>query len=206
MRRPAFTILGVLALVLAWTGTGLAQAEHYANRPLELNLHAGALSIDGGDDGDRETELLLGARLVYNMASGFGIGGNFDWARESENDFDIDLFLYSVDLNYTFPSQNRAHFFVAGGVGAATVSPDEDLEEFGVESDTHLLVPFGGGVKWFNRTFDPSWGIRAEVRDNVVFVGDDEIVIDGVPIEIEGETTHNIEISGGVSFFFGGGR
>lgn len=190
------TGLSALGLVLAVSADGRAQAEHYANRPLEANVHVGALAFDEGD-----TEALIGGRLVYNLPSGFGIGGNLDW---SPVDDDVNVYLYSVDLNYTFPSDAQAHFFVSGGIGAATISldlPDEFADD---DSETDLLVPIGGGIKWFNRTNDSTWGLRAEVRDNIIFAEGFEFA-DGA-VEEDTEATHNFEFSGGVSFFFGGGR
>lgn len=56
-------------------------------------------------------------------------------------------------------------------------------------------------MKWFNQTNDPTWGIRADVKDHIVIGGDEEFG----GVEFEGETTHNFEFSAGVSFFLGGG-
>lgn len=190
------TILTAVALLLGVSAGARAQAEHYANRPLELNVHAGGILFDDllGD----ETEPIVGARFVYNMASGWGIGGNFDYAPLSREifefddgvdlDVDLDVYLYSADINYTFPSETQLHAFVAAGAGAATFSVEDG------DSDTDFLLPLGGGVKWFNRTNDPDWGVRAELRDNIIFVetADDT------------DATNNFEFSGGVSFFFGG--
>lgn len=199
MRKLTYAT-AITLLALGWTATAHAQAEHYRNKPIELNVHAGGIAIDDGD-----TELLVGGRLAYNMANGFGIEGAFDWTQQSEEFEGVDLttngYLYNVSLIYTFPSPNQLHFFASAGVGAATSSPNDDLEELGAESTTDLAVPIGGGVKWFNRTNDPSWAVRADVKDHIVFGGDEEF--DGV--EFEGETTHNFEFSAGVSFFFGGG-
>lgn len=200
MRKTLYAI-AITALALGWTATAHAQAEHYRNKPIELNVHAGGIAIDDGD-----TELLAGGRVAYNMANGVGIEGAFDWTQQNVGegggeDFTVTGYLYNVSLTYTFPSPSQLHFFVSGGVGAATFSPDDDLEELGLESSTDLAVPVGGGVKWFNRTNDPTWGIRGDVKDHIVFGGDEEVG----GIEIEGETTHNFEFTGGISFFFGGG-
>lgn len=194
MRKSLYAI-AIAALALGWSTTAHAQASHYTNKPIELNVHAGGFSFDDGD-----TEIMFGARAVYNMANGFGIGGNFGYV-DAEGG---NVLLYSGEVDYTFPSGSQTHFFVGAGVGAATFDFDE-VEGFDIDSQTHLLVPVGGGVKWFNETHDPTWGLRADVRDNIIFVSGEDIVVGGETIEGEDETTHNFEFSGGVSFFFGGG-
>lgn len=194
MRKSLYAI-AIAALALGWTTTARAQAEHYANKPIEINVHAGGLSFDDGD-----TELIFGGRAVYNMTNGFGIGGNFDYV-DAEGG---SVLLYSGEVDYTFPSESQTHFFVGAGVGAATFDPD-DVDGIEVDSETELLVPVGGGVKWFNRTNDPTWGLRAEVRDNIIFVSGRDVVVGGEVIEGDDEVTNNFEFSAGVSFFLGGG-
>ncbi|MDX1660214.1 MAG: outer membrane beta-barrel protein [Gemmatimonadota bacterium] len=194
--RTSLYALAIAALALGWTSAAEAQIRHYEDRPIEVNVHAGGISVDGGD-----TELLAGGRLAYNMPSGFGIGGNFDWVQVGDDQGDITLYLYSADVSYTFPSDNQLHFFVSGGVGAATFSFDDELEDLGAESQTELAIPLGGGVKWFNRVDNPTWGIRADVKDHIIVQGDQEVGA----VTVEGETTNNFEFSAGVSFFLGGG-
>lgn len=184
-----------VATALAWTSTAHAQAEHYANKPIELNVHAGGLKFDEGD-----TEVMFGARAVYNMASGFGIGANFDYI-DAEGG---KVYLYSGEVDYTFASASQTHIFVGAGLGAATADFDEDAG-FDQESETNLMVPLAGGIKWFNRTNDPTWGIRAEVRDNIIFVSGQDVAMGGGVVETDDEVTNNLEFSAGVSFFFGGG-
>lgn len=184
------------ALALALPTASHAQATHYVNRPLEINVHAGGLVFDEDLTGD--TEILLGARAAWNFPNGLGIGGNLDYSQleltdESET-FDVDVLLYSAEIDYTFPSESTTHFFVLAGVGGARFS-FSDLEDVDEDSETELLIPLGGGVKWFQRTTDQNWGLRFEVRDNIIQVSGDG--------DEEDATTHNIEFSGGLSFFFG---
>lgn len=176
--RKAFYGALVAAFVLGFAGTARAQATHYANKPIELNVHAGGLHLDGGD-----TKGMYGARLIYNMPSGWGIGGNFDWVPVDGGKY----YIYNATVEYTFPSSSQLHFFADAGVGAATASPDEG------DSQTNLNVPVGAGVKWFNATYDPTWGVRVDVKDQIVHSSSPS------------DTSNNIEFSGGVSFFFGGG-
>lgn len=184
MKRHASQI-GAAALLVALAGTtatAQSPASHYINRPIEINGHIGALIFDdviaGGD-----TELMGGFRVVYNLPSGLGIGGNFDAVAVE----DASMLLYSGEVDYTFGSPNQAHFFVGLGIGQARIEFDgED------DSRTDPLIPVAVGLKWFNRTHDPNWALRGELRDNIILLGD--------PFD---ETTHNIELSGGVSLLLG---
>ena len=200
MNRFTFAIAFTAALVAGTAGRLHAQAEHYGPAPWELNLHVGALFVDGGEDGESDTDPMYGARLGYNTPGGFGFGGNFDYVQSDADldgeDVDVSTYLYSGELNYTFPSSNPLHIFLLAGVGAATTSYSDVPEGFD-DSFTDLMIPFGGGLKWFS---GGSWGIRTEIRDNMVFVDD---VIDVEEGDTDTETFHNVELSGGVSFFFG---
>ena len=195
--KSLFAILA-LALGLGWTGSAFAQEEHYGARPWELNLHGSAHMLDEAED----TDVGAGARILMHMPSGLGFGGSFEWIASNvdlgEDDFDVTTYLYSGSVEYTFGANSTLHPFVNAGVGAATVKISDVPEGFD-DSETNLLIPIGGGVKWFPRT-DASWAIRAEVRDNIIRVsGDDDELEDS-----DSEMFHNWEISGGVSFFFGG--
>lgn len=200
MRKLGYlTALG-LALALGWTGRAQAQAEHYANRPYELELQGGAHFFDDADD----TDFGIGARFYLNQASGLGFGGSFTWVFLDELEFEgenleVNGYLYSGEVTYTFPAATQLHPFVGAGIGAITVKISDVPEPF-EDSETELLIPLFGGIKWFNRTNDPNWAIRAEVRDNIIFIGDEEVNGE----TFEGETTNNFEISAGVSFLFGG--
>lgn len=189
MRRITFASIFAL-VVLAWTGEARAQAT-----PYEFNAHVGAFKWDD-DLGPEDTDVMAGIRFMLHYPSGWGWGGNFDWVKADETrvlpgeDVDTNLYLYSFEIDYTFPSASRAKFFVGAGVGGATIKVDDfDLPgpEAGGGSETHALVPLAGGVKFGNRPTRPTWAIRGDLRDNIIF-GD--------------ETSHNLEASGGVSFFF----
>jgi len=185
-------------LALGWTASAQAQSEHYANRPYELNLNGGAHFLDDADD----TDVGIGGRIFLNKASGWGFGGNFTWILSNVDfdgdDFDVNTYLYSGELEYTFPSSTRLHPFVGVGIGAATVKIS-DLPEGAEDSETNLHIPLAAGAKWFNRTNDPNMAFRIDVRDNIVRIGGDD------DLDIDSEITNNWEVSGGVSFLFGGG-
>jgi hypothetical protein len=203
MKRSMLAIASAALLVLGISGRALAQAEHYGPSPIEFNAHVGALFLDTPEGADSDTDPMYGIRLGYNMPSGFGLAGNLDWVPGERNifgsDVDVNTWLYSGEINYTFGSGARIHPFVAAGVGAATRTfsdlPDDDDD---IESQTDLMIPFGGGIKWFSQS--NRWGIRTEIRDNMIMLTD---VFDDEEGDEDTEATHNVELSGGISFFFG---
>ena len=180
--------LGVL-LLMSWAGFAHAQANLY-----ELNVHAGSFTYDLGfsDFDNNDDDVLLGARFLLTPGGTWGFGGNFDWANVGRTSSfvgsgrDADLYLYSGELNYTLPTRGQAKFFLAGGLGGATIKVED-------ESETRLTTPLGGGFKWLSHPAVPSWGIRADIRDHIVH-GDES--------EGEDNIQNNWEFSGGVSFFF----
>ena len=178
-----------------------AQAEHYGPAPIEFNAHVGALFIDTPEGVDSDTDPMYGLRLGYNTTSGIGLAGNLDWIPGERNvggsSIDVNTWLYSAELNYTFASPARIHPFLAAGVGAATRTFSDIPGEDDIETQTDLLIPVGGGIKWFS---GGNWGIRTEIRDNIVLVDD---VLDPDEGDTDTETFHNIELSGGISFFLG---
>lgn len=190
-----------LAVILALAAPISASAQ----TPYELNLHGGAFFLDNADD----TDVMLGARILLHFPSGWGFGGNFDWVLSNTDldddgpgeDIDQNLYLYSGEITYAFPTTSQLEFFVSGGVGAATFKLSdipEPLEDVIEDSSTNLLIPVGGGVRWYNRTSSPSWAIRGDVRDNIIFVD----TFDTVEGDEDSKATNNFEVSGGVSFFF----
>lgn len=170
--------------------------------PYELNLHVGAFVHDL-EDGD-DTDAMLGVRFLLQYPSGWGWGGNFDWVAadqiDGEEDIDVNLFLYSFEIDYTIQTNSRARPFVGAGLGAATgrvsdIPRNEGRDD--EESETNLLIPLAFGLKYFDDPTRPTWAIRGEIRDNIIFVDEDSVVFPG-----RDETRHNLEFSGGVSFFF----
>ena len=182
-----------IAVIATLAGAKSAHAQGRYIRPWELNVHAGAFFPDQLQNDD--TELMLGARILVNLLSGWSFGGSFDWVPRNEirfgnQDIDINTYLYSGGIEYNFSTQSTTRFFAGAGLGAATTKLS-DVPENAEDSETDFLVPLALGIKWFDRPADPSWGIRAELRDNIIWWGRDD------------DPTNNFEISGGVSFLFG---
>ena len=202
MNRTLFAIAFTALMVVGVAANAQAQGEHYGPAPIEFNAHVGALFIDTPEGVDSDTDPMYGLRLGYNTTSGIGFAGNLDWVPGERNiggsPIDVNTWLYSAELNYTFASPARVHPFLAAGVGAATRSFSDIPGEDDIESQTDLLIPVGGGIKWFSKS--NTWGIRTEIRDNIVLETD---VFDPEEGDEDTSAAHHIELSGGVSFFFG---
>lgn len=187
--RSVFVIIG---LTLFLVGPASAQRRYNPFPPYEFNLHAGGLFPDEGD-----SDGLLGMRFMLHKASGWGFGGNFDWVPVGDTGFedvvDVNRFLYSFELDYTFRSDNPLRFFAGGGAGAASTRIDNapaDIDDL----QTDFLLPLAIGLKWFNRMDNPTWAIRMDVRDNIIWLE-----------RANGDTDpeNNWEISAGFSILFG---
>ena len=202
--------VGLSALVALLAPHAVHAQHDYA----EVNIHGGVLFVE--DDlflvsgGETDADVLLGARLAKFWPSGLGIGGNFDWVfadkipvelEEEFFDIDVSLMMYSLELNYMFPSSGRTNFFVGAGVGGATVALDDLPREDPTETDTEFLIPVLAGFKVHNNPEDPSWAFRLDARDNIIF----RQVFDFDELDEDIEATNNWELSLGISFLFGGG-
>lgn len=191
MMRSMFVIV---CSTLFLVGPALAQRPYNPLPPYELNLHAGGLFPDDGD-----SQGIFGTRFMLHKASGWGFGGNFDWVPISDEDtgldeaVDVNRYLYSFEVDYTFQSTNPLRFFVGGGLGAASTRISDAPDEID-DLQTDFLLPLAIGLKWFNRMDNPSWAIRFDVRDNIIWFESPN-----------GDTDpeNNWEITGGFSILFG---
>jgi opacity protein-like surface antigen len=215
MNKLAFAFFAVLLAAVISPGRAHAQVSNW-----ELNLHGGVyqrdlgLDVDEFDledaDDDTDTDPLLGARLQYNFASGFGIGANFDWvlldqipnpAGSENEDMNVNLYMYDAELHYAFPATSRAKLFLGAGVGAATRRFSDIPPSGGEENFTDLLVPVFLGFKFVNDGLDPSWGLTVEARDNIIWLDEFDLVEE----DTDKNATNTWALQAGLSFFFGGG-
>lgn len=209
MKKGILFVITLVALGLAWASQANAQEEHYGARPWELNVNAGAHFVDVSEEfsSESDTDVGVGARVFMNRPSGIGFGGNFTYVISNADfggeDRDVNAYLYSGELAYTFAASTRLHPFVNIGVGGATIKVSDVPDEF-EDSVTNLLIPVGGGIKYFGSS--GSWAIRVDARDNIVMCSAPDDPLTELSIcPFDDETFHNIEVSGGVSFLFGGG-
>ena len=120
-------------------------------------------------------ELMFGARYNYNMSLNNSIEGTIGLIFGDN----FKYYLYHVNYRYNVTLANEMIVpFVTGGVGAATFSPDH------VDGSTDFSFNFGGGLLYFAK---PNLAVRVDVRD-IIIKGD--------------ATTNNIELTGGISYFF----
>ncbi|MFN2420501.1 MAG: thrombospondin type 3 repeat-containing protein [Gemmatimonadota bacterium] len=219
MRRIAFGLVLSAAALFILPAALRAQTSNW-----EINLHGGVYQRDLGldveefdledENDDTDTDPLIGARILYNFANGFGIGANGEWVfvdqiplpeEAADEDVNVNLYLYSGELHYTIPSESRVKFFLGAGIGGATrqltdvPTVDEPTGE-SLES-TDLLVPVFLGLKFVNDGFDPSWGITVEGRDNIIWIEE----FDFDELDEDKNATNTWAVQAGLSFFFGGG-
>ncbi len=179
-------------------------------KPLEVNIHAGMLFLGDPQISDR-ADPATGARVMYHFPSGFGFGGNFDWARQGGDRrlgipptrlfFVQDILFYSGEIGYTLGRGGRIEYFLGGGLGGATIRQIEKEPGMTIRSDTFVLVPFGGGLRVLNRSSDPTFAFRIDLRDHIVWIGEPE----GRQVFLRHEgAIDNVELSAGISFFFEG--
>lgn len=201
IRRPALLYVTALALLAARPEPSSAQTGW------EFNVHGATLLSDLFPESGASIQ--AGARLVHTTPWRLTIGGNFDWARTREvvlgptGDVSADLLLFSGEIGYAAPLSPRTDLMLAAGAGTASVRlydlpPDVPL----LENSSGLLIPVGVGVRFRNRPETATWAIRADVRDQVIFLD----VVDPVSGEVDPEPRHNWELSAGLSFLFGGPR
>lgn len=201
MHRSLFALALVPALALP--ATAGAQTGTW-----ELALQGGALHHDVVEE--TGTDPLASARLARYTDGGWGLGASLDWARGSErrpgegtvHDVDLTRILYAFTVDRTFAPSPRTRLALGTGIGGATAkwdglpAPTDGVFD---ESGTALLVPVGAGLKFLNRAAGPSWAIRLDVRDNLVFQDD---------VDPAGRARDGVaqlwQASAGLSLFFGG--
>lgn len=148
------------------------------------------------EDQNLEDKPLWGGRVGYNFTKNFGVEGVVEFINSQVDDRtimgaeegqyrspmdDVDLVYYHIDAVYHFMPDNAFTPFVVAGFGGAHYSPD---------ISTHDMAAFNLGA-----------GAKYRLTDNVAFRMD---VRDYIVTEIFQETYHNIGVTAGVTFSFGG--
>lgn len=174
MYRHVTVPLIALALVPMATSPALTQDRLDLSSAIEINVHGGMAFLDQVE----ENELFAGGTALLHVGSGVALGATADWVGTTievgEDDFDATLLYYSAELHYGFPTVTRGQFYGLIGAGVARFQPGSELEDEGVEDESHIMVPVGVGVRWLNSKTDPSWGGTLEVRDRIVYSDDEE--------------------------------
>lgn len=142
-----------------------------------------------------DSEQKLKDSAVYGVALGY----NFDqhWSAEAvlaglmtEEDRtggeDVDITQGRMDVLYHFLAEQDFVPFLALGAGVAEVSPD------GLDSDTDLLLAYGGGFKYF---LNDRVALRFDAR-HLLDINDEDI-------QRKDDLVHNLSFVGGFTFNFG---
>lgn len=139
---------------------------------------------------------VIGGRLGYNFTKHFGIEGTVEYIRSKVDDRTVpgnregrygrplngvDLTFYHIDAVYHFMPDSKLTPFVLAGFGGSHSSP---------EISTHDMAAFNVGVG-MKYSLNDNFALRADLRDYMV-------------TEIFQETFHNIGVTLGVVFSFGG--
>ncbi len=184
--KKAILLIFVVSLFLC---TGSMNAQVVA-KSSDLSPYVGIMKFDGGD-----TELMFGARYNYNVDVNSSIEATIGLIFPDAG----KIYLYHANYRYNITLNNPLVVpFVTGGVGAVTRSPDNG------DSQTDLSINFGGGLQYFT---SENLAVRIDVRDHMVMAGDTETTYDipggGTETQtVKGETTNNLEFSGGITYFF----
>lgn len=206
--RNHTTIAAAIGVALALVLPAVARAQ---SSTWELGLTGGLLRHDFLFE-DNDKDPVVGARLARYSAGGWGfaLAGDFVPAGDVVNpleeggDFEAQIFRYSAGLDKSFGVGSRTRLNVGAGAGALTARYNDIPTATGTtdRSETHLLIPVGAGLKILNRAVDPSWGLRFDARDNIVFLDDTDVLGQTRSDDI----AHMPDFSAGLSFFFGGGK
>ena len=142
---------------------------------------------------------IFGLRLGYNFTKHFGIEGvgefiktrvddrNIMWTEEGQYTSpidDVELSTYHLDLVYHFIPDGKFNPFIVAGIGGAHYSPGR--------SNRGDMAAFNVGI-----------GAKYWVTDNIALRVD---LKDYMVTEITQDTYHNIGVTAGVVFAFGGGE
>lgn len=211
-----FTLGAPCALaLLGFTGTAAAQYDHW-----ELGARAGVLWVDLFEQ--NTTMPTVGGRITRHFDNGWGVGPFFDYAWENDALVyhsmpltDVQILMYGLEVDYTFPSPGPFYFLVKTGAGAATVKLDEigdRVEEriFLEESQTRFMLSPGFGFKVLNNRANPSLAFRVGFEDRIVFnfpkrFRAHETEEAGFNDKVNREEfTNNLALTGGISLLFGG--
>lgn len=204
----------ICSIVLFCLNAGPASAQWRPDRGrggTELEGFAGLLwaeepaftSNETGFRFDRDEDLLFGGRLGYTFPFNLFVLGEVGYSPltmivEGGERINVSTLLYGGALGYNLQIGNAAQIFALGGAGVARWDPD------GLPQESQLRWVFGGGTRLF---FTPNLALRVEVRDHIIPATLTEVrrqLSPGVPVQ--DELTHNLEVSGGISLFFGGPR
>jgi outer membrane beta-barrel protein len=167
-------------------------------RPGTFDFQAGenAFTLD-------ETRMIFGARLGYVFAFNLFMEASFAYTPQRMTLSDssltnLDTFIGDAVIGYNLQIMKTGQLFILAGGGVTQWNPKNMATERQIEG------VFGGGLRVF---ITPGLGLQAEVRDHVIPKTLSETRARLNPgLTIEDQLTHNLEITAGVTLFFGTNR
>lgn len=209
MRRVLTILTATLLATLMSAGQSLAQRDvDWGRSGVEISGQAGLFwpqepDFTAAEDAfafESDFELLFAGRVGYTFPINLFLQGEASYAslgiEQDGATRSTDAWLLGGSVGYNFQVARGAQLFALAGGGIALWEPD------GLNGETQPRVHVGGGVRLF---LTPSVAVRAEVRDNVIPATLTEVRRQLNPgTTIDDELTHNLELAGGISLFFGG--
>jgi len=198
MRRGSAPLL-TATILLALPALALAQDDEPPVGPgrwIEVEAHGSYLRIDS-----EGWEPLAGGRVALHLPSGLGFGATAGFTRRSVEfggaTEDADVLIATADLIYLLRSVTRANLYGTIGAGAARFDASPAQIAAGGEDNTELVIPVGFGILWYNHPGGNWWGIRTEIRDNIVFHRAD------AELGTDNAVANDWELSVGLALLFG---
>lgn len=191
--KPATLSLALLTLSAALSSAAPAFAE-VKDGQFEISPFAGYHMFES--DQNLEDSLTYGIRLGYSLNRHWALEGAISTVNSIVDDAsitgasagqfrspmgDVDLVLYQLDALYHFLPDNKFSPYIVGGYGVTDYSPsisDDDMSTFNL----------GVGAKYW---VSDNLAVRLDLRDHLVS-------------EVFDDSYHNISLTLGVSFAFGG--
>ncbi|MDA8165173.1 MAG: OmpA family protein [Desulfobacteraceae bacterium] len=173
-------MMPLVAAVILFAGMGTAHAEIRPGAVTFSPLVGGYL-FEG--DQDLEHNLMVGGALGYDFTKHFGVEGMFNYipTEHIQSDINVENYVYHLDgLFYFRPDSTLVPYFALGGGG---ISPNPD----GAAGDTHGLVDYGLGLKYF---MTDNLAFRADVRHLISF----------------GDIYNNLSYAVGLTYQWGGAK
>jgi outer membrane beta-barrel protein len=189
---------------------GSLSAQQTVGQGLELALTGGAFapqepSFTADEAGFQlSPAVLLGGRIGYNFPFRLFVQADVDYSpakleKADGEKISLNALILSGTLGYNIQAGQSFQLFFNGGAGLIQWKP----EALATEND--LTINVGLGLRYF---VTPTIAIRADFRDRYAPSGLSATrrqLEPGLGYEESQAANHNIELSAGLSFFFGGG-
>ncbi len=212
LRRSRLELACLVAVLVLAARGGTPPLLAQEPRPgLEVAPSAGLLAFDQNflvSDGpafrDLKDAAVLGARLGYTVSRRFGVEGSIGFSSQSL-DPSSDPLSSGLDVTYAsyvgealvYLTSGNVLPFLAAGLGGASLDVKADAGPD--ESSSGLVASLGGGLKI---PLTPSLLVRVDGRDFVVRQEGGRRV--SSVFGGDGDLRHNIGLSAGLAFRFGG--